>query len=208
MQYEKTHLRVDDATIAAGDPWAVIRPVSCIANMYGGPAEYEQSLRRFSQAQRQFFALNSYTAEVNNGGHDQFYFNSTGIVWRDALEACQAIGALGLADILQQSAERLGGSPSPDRGERQQQLSELAPNFNDLDNRFYAIEESEDVDRRVMNFIRARPADFYFDGIVELPVSSTAEANRQRFDEMLSEMISLVEAHGRKPKSGEPRTNG
>lgn len=205
MQYEKTHVRVDDATIAAGDPWAVIQPVGYIANIYDGPAEYEQSLRRFSPAQRQFFALNWYSAEVNNGGHDQFYNNSTGIVWRDALEACKAIGANGLADILQQSAERLGGSPSLDRGERQQQMSELAPDFNDLDDRFYAIEESEDVDQRVMNFIRAHPADFYFDDIVELPVAlSPREAKQQ----MLDEMIALVEAHAAKQKGDEPRTNG
>ena len=92
-----------------------------------------------------------------------------GSVWRDALEAYNAIGALGNADILQRSADRLGGSPSLDRGERQQQMSELAPKFNDLDNRFYA-ESEDDVDRRVMSYIRARPADFYFDGMVEVPV--------------------------------------
>lgn len=142
---------------------------------------------------------------MNNGGHDQFYYNSTGIVWRDALEACKAIGALGLADILQQSAERLGGSPSLDRGERQQQMSELAPDFKDLDDRFYAIEESEDVDQRVMNFIRARPADFYFEDIVELPVAlSPREAKQQMFDEM----SALVEAAAAKQKGEEPQTNG
>lgn len=169
MKYENIHLRVDDATIAAGDLSEIMRPVACTANIYDGPAEYEQSLRNFSKAQRLVFALQRYDSEVNNGGHDQFYFNSTGIVWRDALEAYNAIGALGIADILQQSAERLGGSPSLDRGERQQQMSELAPTFNDLDNRFYA-ESSADVDRRVKSYIRARPADFYFDGFVEIPV--------------------------------------
>jgi len=168
VQYEKIHLRVDDATIAAGDLSQIIRPVACTANIYDGPAEYERSLRPFSQAQRLVFAQQWYDAEVNNGGHDQFYGNSTGIVWRDALEAYKAIGALGIADILQQSADRLGGSPSLDRGERQQQMSELAPNFNDLDKRFYA-ESSDDVDRRVMSYIRARPADFYFDDMVEVP---------------------------------------
>ncbi len=168
MQNEKIHLQVDDATIAADDLSEIIRPVAFIANIYDGPAEYEQSLRSFSLAQRLIYALQWYDAEVNNGGHDQFYWNSTGIVWRDALAAYHAIGALGIADILQQSADRLGGSPSLDRGERQQQMSDLAPNFNDLDERFYA-ESSDDVDRQIMNYIRARPADFYFDGFVEVP---------------------------------------
>lgn len=170
VKYEKINLRVDDATIAAGDLSEILRPVACTANIYDGPAEYEQSLRAFSPAQRQVFALRSYFAEVNNGGHDQFYYNSTGIVWRDALEACKTIGALGIAEILQQSADRLGGSPSLDRGERQQQMSELAPKFNDLDDRFYA-ESEDDVDRRMISYIRAHPADFHFDGMVEVPAA-------------------------------------
>lgn len=168
MQNEKIHVRVDDATIATGDLSLIIRPVSFAANIYDGPAEYEQSLRPFSQAQRLVFALHWYDAEVNNGGHDQFYWNSTGIVWRDALAAYRAIGAPGIADILQQSADRLGGSPALDRGDRQQQLSDLAPNFNDLDERFYA-ESGDDVERQVNSYIRARPADFYFDGLIEVP---------------------------------------
>lgn len=170
MRYERTHVRIDDDTIASGDPWAIIQPVWYLATIYDGPAEYERSLRAFSRSQRFVFALLWYIDEVNNGGHDQFYSNSTGIVWRDAIEACKAIGALGFADILQQSAERLGGSPSQDRGERQVQLTEFAPDFNDLDDRFYEIQPSEDVDERVINFIHARPADFYFDGMVDLPI--------------------------------------
>lgn len=127
-------------------------------------------MQPFSRSQWYVFALEWYIAEVNNGGHDQFYSNSTGIVWRDALEGCRAIGTLGFADILQQLAERLGGSPSLDRDERSQQLTELASDFNDLDDRFFKIQTNEDVDGRVMSFIRERPADFYFDGVVELPV--------------------------------------
>lgn len=169
MQYEKLQLRVDESTIAVGDISEIIRPVACTVNIYDGPAEYEQSLRRFSQAQRLVFAQQWYDAEVNNGGHDQFYWNSTGIVWRDALAAYLAIGAPGIADILQQSAGRLGGSPSLDRGERQQQMSDLAPNFNDLDERFYA-ESGDDVDRQVLSYIFDHAADFYFDGLVEVPV--------------------------------------
>lgn len=78
MRYEKTHVRIDDATIAAGDPGAIIRPVWFTANIYDGPVEYERSLQPFSSSQRYIFALYWYIAEVRNGGHDQFYSNSTG----------------------------------------------------------------------------------------------------------------------------------
>ena len=32
------------------------------------------------------------------------------------------------------------------------------------------FESGDDVERQVINYIRARPADFYFDGVIEVPV--------------------------------------
>jgi Domain of unknown function (DUF4375) len=157
-------VRIDAGTIAKGDPWAVIEPVWWSANIYDGPDEYERSLRRFSQSQRSMFALLWYRAEVNNGGHHQFYSNSTGIVWKDVLEALRALDACELLKILQESADRLGGSPSLDQDERIDQLNYFAPNFRDLDDRFYDCQDKEDIVNRINEFVRSRPSDFYFDG--------------------------------------------
>jgi hypothetical protein len=170
MRYETVHVCVDDSTIAAGDPWAVIEPVWWSANIYDGPDEYERSLIQFSRSQRLVFAVQWYRSEVKNGGHDQFYSNSTGIVWKDALEALRAFGASEFVSILELSAERLGGSPSLDRQERIEQLDTLAPNFNDLDDLFYDAEEKVDLDDRIIRFIRARPSDFYFEGKIRRAV--------------------------------------
>lgn len=35
--------------------------------------------------QRYLLAINWYFGEVNNGGHHQFFYNSTGIVWEDVV---------------------------------------------------------------------------------------------------------------------------
>lgn len=56
--------------------------------------------------------------EANNGGHDQVYFNSTGIVWKDALKGFEEIGHQQAYNILEQSAERIDGNPSLDRSKR------------------------------------------------------------------------------------------
>jgi hypothetical protein len=164
MRYETVHVTVDDSTIASGDPWAVIQPVWWLADIYHGPEMYEQSLSRFSRSQRFVFAVFWYRAEVENGGHRQFYSNSTGIVWKDAHEALKALDAPQLASVLQQSAERLEGSPALDRQSRQKQLNENNGDFKDLDRLFYEEEKRVDLDTRLMDFIRARPEDFYFDG--------------------------------------------
>lgn len=170
MQYETVHVRVDDATITAGDPWKVIDPVWWMANIYDGPDDYEMSLLQFSRSQRLVFALIWYQAEVNNGGHHQFYSNSTGIVWKDALEAFHCLDLPEFASILEQSASRFGGSPSLDHDERNQQLATFKPNFSDLDDRFYAAEKKTCLEDRVLTLMRARPGNFYFDGTLRRAV--------------------------------------
>jgi hypothetical protein len=170
MRYETVHVCVDDGTIAAGDPWAVIEPVWWSANIYDGPAKYELSLLQFSRSQRLVFAVFWYRSEVNNGGHHQFYSNSTGIVWKDALEAFRALDAPEFASILAESAARLGGSPSLDHHERGEQLDTFGPDFSDLDDRFYEAENKVNLDDRVIRFIRARPSEFYFEGKIRRAV--------------------------------------
>lgn len=69
--------------------------------------------------------------EVNNGGFDQFFFNSSGDRTADTIEALEAIGAQHTASIVKSAASRFpGGMPSVDRNERQEQLEKLSPDAN------------------------------------------------------------------------------
>jgi hypothetical protein len=172
----KVEVRIDDSVIAKGDPMEVIDPVWWQASIYDGWDAYERTLAPFSQAQRYAFAILWYDAEVNNGGHSQLYANSTGIVWRDALAGFDAIGLPEGAAIVRESAGRIGGNPALDREERNRQLEALAPKFDDLDERYYALGET--VNRKLMEYIRSRPQDFYFSGVVEKPAADTAPPGR------------------------------
>jgi hypothetical protein len=106
-------------------------------------------------------------SEVNNGGHDQFYDNSTGIVWKDAREGFIAIGAKEVAAIIDESSRRLGGAPSLDRGERQGQLERFNPQFDDLDNKFFRLDKKLNYERKLMEYIRANRKKFFFSGKVK-----------------------------------------
>jgi hypothetical protein len=167
---ERVHVVVDDAVIAEKDHWTVIHPVWYTANIYEGPGAYEFSLQSFSQAQRMVHAVLWYMAEVNNGGHRQFYSNSTGIVWRDAMAGMEAIGLPRGARIIAISAERMGGEPSLDRADRREQMETIDPEFDDLDDAFYALEKRNNIDELISNYIRGRPSDFHFDGEIERTV--------------------------------------
>lgn len=138
-------------------------------SIYDGPERYGKDLSHFSKEQRFVFACAWYLSEVNNVGHDQFYSNSTGIVWKDALYGFDAMGLKDFSKVVGGSAQRLGGAPSMNRVERQSQLERLAPKFDDLDDRIYALENEVDVDEKLMAFIRANRSKFYFAGKVHVP---------------------------------------
>jgi hypothetical protein len=169
MEMVTEHVRIDDAKIDEGDPLAIIEPVWWNANIYEGEQKYNESLSPFSREQRYVFAVIWYIDEVNNGGHDQFYSNSTGIVWKDALAGFREFGMDEAVAILQESAARMGGDPSLDRATRQQQLASFQPNFDDLDTRFYALQRRVDMDEAMRKYIRQHRQAFYFEGEVRKP---------------------------------------
>lgn len=138
-------------------------------SIYDGPLKYEKDLARFSNEQRLILACHWYLSEVNNGGHDQFYYNSTGIVWKDTIKAFAALAAREAVEIIEESIRRLEGNPSLDREERQQQIDRMNPQFDDLDNELFSLEERFDFDAAVLAFIRAHRQKFFFSGFVEQP---------------------------------------
>lgn len=150
--------------IAENDSSAVIEPVWNSVSIYDGLRKYNEDLSSFSEQQRLMLACHWYIAEVNNGGHHQFYSNSTGIVWADALHGFRAAGLPQVADILDESIVRMGGAPSFDREERQSTLTRLDPNFEDLDDRFYALEGQISVEAFLTAYVRANSRAFEVPG--------------------------------------------
>ena len=159
------HCNVDDETIADGDIMNIVAPLWYGVNIYGDLQDYENDLNRFTEPQKYLHAMVWYKAEIDNGGHDQFFFNSTGIVWKNALDGFRKIGFDSAAEILQEAVSLLGGSPAYDRKERQEQLDSLSDDecelLGDLDDRFYDISDFDDV---ILRFITENKEDFYFDG--------------------------------------------
>jgi len=100
--------------------------------------------------QKHYHAVLVYNAEVNNGGHAQYFVNSSGDHWRDALAALKAIGAKERAQILQEAAALFGTKgPSDDQIARHRQLAGFSvraeDSLDELDNRYYACEENIDA---------------------------------------------------------------
>jgi hypothetical protein len=89
-------------------------------------------------------------SEVCNGGFRQFYWNSTGILTPEALQAYQDLGMPRTAEIIQKS---MGWFPVPYSRNRDARIALLEKHeaehgedhspFADLDDSFYDVVESE-----------------------------------------------------------------
>lgn len=166
MTASPARAEIDAKFIATRSPWEVVEPLWWSVSVYDGPQQYERDLQRFTQEQRQLFACMCYIGEVNNGGHEQFYANNVGIVWRDALAGFRAFAEHEVAQVLADSAARLGGNPSLDRSERFAALLRLRPDFRDLDERFYRLESRRPLQESLAQSMRSNPSAFLLSNFI------------------------------------------
>ena len=85
-------------------------------------------------------------AEVNNGGFDQYFFNSAGNNAELALAGLKDMGATGAAGLLGRAmAVFPGGKPPADRAKRQEVMQQIAvqskPVWSQCDSEFYKLTE-------------------------------------------------------------------
>ena len=114
-------------------------------------------------AARQWLAVWECDAEINNGGFSQYFFNSSGDHWRDALSGFEAMGAKEMHELLKGTLAVFGPEgPSPDRDTRQDQLSRIEDKnveaFSKFDDRYYDSEDRFDVLSAI--FVLEHEADF------------------------------------------------
>jgi len=141
--------------------WEVVSVMWEHANFYEDEATYRQSIAPATPGQLAVYACGWYLSEVYNGGHDQFFFNSTGMVWRDALAGFRLLGATEYGTVLGQAVAQFPNSnPSLDRSERETQMEAIASDvFDGLDQRIYDLEGA--FDTYATKYILAHPADFF-----------------------------------------------
>jgi hypothetical protein len=103
-----------------------------------------------SKPQKFYYGVCVYDGEVNNGGHAQYFVNSSGDFWKTALGGLQAIGAAERAKILQEAIHLFGpAGPSEDNDTRHEQLARFSRRqdklLERLDDRYYSCEENVNV---------------------------------------------------------------
>lgn len=153
------------------ESWDICDPMFNMIDCYKGYDKYLKTSERFSLEQRYLCAIHWYFGEVINGGHHQFFYNSTGIVWEDVLNGFKHFGMPKFAANFMKVIDYCGGSISLDREERWNMLESLE---NKNEEEFFKIlDEADDFiykyegEENELNYIKAHPEKFVFEGEYE-----------------------------------------
>ncbi len=110
-----------------GDIWAYDDPnefIIAIVTHLLQKTQHGQDLSVLSPAERIVFITQILEMEVNNGGFDQYFLNSSGDCSNEVVSAFRAIGANATAEICQKAVSAFGREIPVDRSERQEMMDE------------------------------------------------------------------------------------
>jgi len=112
---------------------------------------------KLTEYQKSFYFNQNLEREINNGGFNQYFYNSSGNFAHDTVISLKEINANKTADILQEAINQFPDSIVPkNRDERQTLLEEMGETANDifetLDQKFFLYED--DLNTLNIDYIR------------------------------------------------------
>lgn len=132
-------------------------------NFIGELCSYGEDMDKLTEPQIQFYYNQCLEREINNGGFNQYFINSSGDYAHQTIQSLIAIGANTTADILQKAIDQFPNKKVPqdidERIELVEQIEETANEvWEELDEQFF--EYQDDLNTLNLNFVRQHKADF------------------------------------------------
>jgi hypothetical protein len=109
--------------------------------------------------QRRLVAVCVLRQAVNSGGFDSYFRYRGGNSAPDAARALQSLLGQDWADLLKEAMDLLGPEYPIDQADRENLVDarDLDEQFEDLDNRYYALESSTNADARLNEYLSSTP---------------------------------------------------
>ena len=126
-------------------------------------SSWGEKLNKLNTSQRTFYYNQELEREINNGGFNQFYFNSSGNYAHEVIDSLVAIGANKTAEIVRKANSQFPSRKVPkDRDERQKVLNQIEEKANEVwenfDQEFCQYED--DLNSLNLEFIKKNINDF------------------------------------------------
>ncbi|MBN1216196.1 MAG: DMP19 family protein [Candidatus Lokiarchaeota archaeon] len=124
---------------------------------------FYQNPNKLSLPEKNIAIIEELEREINNGGFNQFFFNSAGDYSRNILTALKTIGSTFFLNIFERAIAMFPNSEVPkDRNTRQEFLEKIEeeanPIWEKLDREFYKYEE--DIYSLMIDYIKNNINDF------------------------------------------------
>ncbi len=125
--------------------------------------EYGDNLDTLTEPQKIFYYNQNLEREINNGGFNQFYFNSSGDFAHETIVALKTIQANRTVEIVKKANEQFPDNNVPkDRMNRQEILEQIEEKANEiweeLDQRFFEYEY--DLNLLNIDYIKKNKTEF------------------------------------------------
>jgi len=142
--------------------WAAADPLRCWVDIYSGPEYLDEQYKTLSEAQRGLHAVSWFKSECDNGGIDQFFYNSTGVVAPEVLKGLKMFGAKEHSEVLETIMKAFpGGSPERDRKKRQAQMEKRWRSKEKAIDDEFPGGKMPDLEEIIGRYIRVHPEQFF-----------------------------------------------
>jgi hypothetical protein len=125
--------------------------------------EWGDNVDALTEAQRNFYYNQNLEREINNGGFNQYFINSSGDFVHETINSLRTIGAHHTADILQAAIDQFPDQKVPrDRDERTELVEQIGETANEkweeLDQKFF--EYKDDLNSLNFEYVRKHRTEF------------------------------------------------
>ncbi len=125
-----------------------------------------KGVTNLSDTEKVIFCVEELEKEINNGGFNQWFFNSSADYWYETITALEKIEADNTSDLVKQALTVFPNSEPPkDAVSRQKLVNNLSDKQNDLlnslDQQFYKYEDN--ISALLMHFVEQHKEDIKSD---------------------------------------------
>jgi hypothetical protein len=126
--------------------------------------EYEIVLS-WNKSRQAIYMISRLEAEVNNGGYNQFYFNSSGQFAAALPEALKLVGATKFADLTERANSTFEKEKSKITEDQDGSVEGFSKSYdnnplNKFDEEFYKLNDVENLQKIQVDYIRKNKKDF------------------------------------------------
>lgn len=125
--------------------------------------ELFDDFENLTEAEKKFIYIEILEAEINNGGFDQYFYNSSGNYSTETLEALKEIGAIKTAKIVEEAFKVFSENPIPKNNEKRREIlerinSKTSEKWQELEDEFYLHEEN--IGSLLLEYVRKHKSEF------------------------------------------------